>query len=235
MSTRPNNAQSGFTLIEALVALALMGLLVSTLLAITSQWLPNWDRGLHRIQRSEAVSVALDRISADIAASEFIRPDGQAKSVLFDGSDASITLARTSLGPNGGRGLDMVRIAETGDGDGAALTRTRATFAPGGATARNFAEPVVLLRAPYRVTFAYAGADRVWKPSWRNAERLPAAVLVTVRDARGGSVLSMSRIAVIHVSAPADSVCRAADNKCDQQALLTDVTTARAPAPTEQR
>jgi general secretion pathway protein J len=234
MSTRPNGAQSGFTLIEALVAMALMGLLISTLLAITSQWLPNWDRGLHRIQRSESVSVALDRISADIAASEFIRPDGQAKSVLFDGSDTSITLARISLGPNGGRGLDMVRIAETGDGDGVALARTRATFAPGDASSRNFGDPVVLLQAPYRVSFAYAGADRMWKPSWRNAERLPAAVLVTVRDAQSGSALSISRIAVIHVSAPADSVCSSADNTCDKQALLTDVTTARASAPAEQ-
>lgn len=234
MSMRTNDPQSGFTLIESLVAMVLMGLLISTLLAITSQWLPNWDRGLRRIQRSESLSVALERISADIAAAEFIRPDGQSKSVLFDGSDTSITLARSSLGPNRSRGLDVVRIAEAADRDGMALTRTRAAFAPGDASTQNFADPVVLLQAPYRTAFAYAGADRIWQPSWRNAERLPTAVRVTIRDATSGSAMSVSRIAIIHVSAPAESVCSSANNPCDRQALLGNAATARESARSEQ-
>ncbi|BAM87608.1 putative general secretion pathway protein J [Bradyrhizobium oligotrophicum S58] len=234
MSTRPNDPQSGFTLIESLVAMVLMGLLVSALLAITSQWLPNWDRGLRRIQRSESLSVALDRISADIAAAEFIRPDGQSKSVLFDGSDTSITLVRSSLGPNRNRGLDLVHIAEAPDRDGVALARTRAAFAPGDGSARNFADPVVLLQAPYRVVFSYAGADRIWQPSWRNAEKLPTAVQVTIRDATGGNAMSISRIATIHISAPAESVCSSANSTCDRQSLLTNATTGRASARSEQ-
>ena len=208
-----NTSQSGFTLIETLAAMALMGLIISVLVAITSQWLPNWNRGLDRIQRSESVSVALDRISADIAASEFVRMDGKTKTVLFDGSESAITLARTALGPNAAGGLDLVRIAESGDRSGVVLIRTRATFAPE-AAAPSFVEPVVLLRTPYRVSFSYAGADRVWKPSWRDAESLPAAVLLTVHDTVSGRTLPISRIAVIHVSAPADSVCSTADNNC---------------------
>jgi general secretion pathway protein J len=205
----------GFTLIETLAAMALMGLVISVLAVITSQWLPNWNRGFDRIQRGEAVSIALDRISADIAASEYIRPDRQTKNVLFDGSETSITLARVSLGPNAGRGLDLVRIAETGDREGMALTRSRAKFAPGAEAAPNFANPVVLLRAPYRVSFSYAGSDRVWKRSWRGSETLPAAVLLTVRDAVTGRVLPISRIAAIHISAPADGVCNQAETSCD--------------------
>ncbi|MBV8917255.1 MAG: type II secretion system protein [Bradyrhizobium sp.] len=208
-----NNSQSGFTLIETLAAMALMGLIISVLVAITSQWLPNWNRGLDRIQRSELVSVALDRISADIAASEFIRPNGQTKTVLFDGSERSITLTRAALGPNAGGGLDLIRVAESGDRGGVTLTRTRAAFAPE-AAAPNFVDPVVLLRTPYRVSFSYAGADRMWKPSWRDAETLPSAVLLTLQDSVTGRTLPISRIAVIHVSAPADSVCSPADNNC---------------------
>ena len=37
----------------------------------------------------------------------------------------------------------------------------------------NFTDPVVLIREPYRVSFSYAGPDRVWKQSWRNADVLP--------------------------------------------------------------
>jgi general secretion pathway protein J len=208
-------SQSGFTLIETLAAMTLMGLIISVVVAITSQWLPNWNRGFDRIQRSESVSIALDRISADIAASEYMRRDRQTKNVLFDGSETSITLARTALGPNAGRGLDLVRIAEAGGREGMALARSRAKFAPGAEAAANFSNPVVLLRAPYRVSFSYAGSDRIWKPSWRDLETLPAAVLVTVRDGVAGRTLPISRIAVIHISAPADGMCDQAEKSCD--------------------
>jgi general secretion pathway protein J len=205
--------QSGFTLLETLAAMALMGLIVSVLAALTSQWLPNWNRGLDRIQGSEALSIALDRISADIAASEFIRRDGQTKTVMFDGSDSSITLARAALGPNAARGLELVRITWSGDRSGGALTRSRTPYAPG-SDATPDTDPVVLLRAPYRVAFSYAGGDRVWQPSWHDVETLPAAVLLTVQDAVTGRTLPISRIAVIRVSAPAESVCAQADMSC---------------------
>ena len=71
---------SGFTLIEALIAIALMGVILAALGSITSQWLPNWNRGIARAQRSELVRVALDRLIADIGASEFIPPNRDSKS-----------------------------------------------------------------------------------------------------------------------------------------------------------
>lgn len=208
--------EQGFTLIETLAAMALTGLIVSALAAITSQWLPNWNRGFDRIQRSEAVSIALDRISADIGASEYTRPDRQSKNVLFDGTESAITLARTSFGPNAGRGLELVRLARATDRNGIALVRSHTAFAPGTEVELNFADPVVLLRSPYRVSFSYAGSDRVWKDSWREAEQLPAAVLLTVRDTITGRKLPISRIAVVHISASADSLCAQPESgKCN--------------------
>lgn len=206
---------SGFTLIETLAAMALMGLIVSALAMITSQWLPNWNRGFDRVQRSESVSIALDRIGADIGASEFMRANRQTKNVLFDGSELSIVFARTSLGPNAKPGLEVVRIAETADSQGGVLTRSHAVFAPGAEQQPNFADPVVLLRAPYRVSFSYAGPDRVWKSSWHESQTLPAAVMLTVRDAATERPLPFSRVAVIHVDASAESVCGQAEGGCD--------------------
>ena len=54
--------------LEALVALALMGLVLSALASLTAQWLPNWNRGLNRVQRSETISIALQRLADDLAA-----------------------------------------------------------------------------------------------------------------------------------------------------------------------
>ena len=37
---------SGFTLIEALVAMVLMGMILSALATVTAQWLPSWNSRL---------------------------------------------------------------------------------------------------------------------------------------------------------------------------------------------
>lgn len=225
-----NIREAGFTLIEMLVAMALMGLIISALATITAQWLPNWNRGFAGIQRTESVSIALDRICADIGASEFVKPNRQAKTVLFDGSELSVTFAREALGPNARPGLDIVRINETADRDGLVLTRSRATWAPGVEAEPNFADPVILLRAPYRVLFSYAGVDRAWKSSWRDAQMLPAAVQLTVRDDVTGRTLPLSRVAVIHISASAESVCGQAEGGCgDKSAAASPDAAARNP------
>jgi general secretion pathway protein J len=202
------SGQAGFTLIETLAGLALTGLIFAALATITSQWLPGWKRSFARIQNAESVSIALDRISADLGASEFIRPDRNSKSVLFDGRELSVILVRRSLGPNTRPGLEIVRIAETTDGGGFVLTRSQTRFTPGMTLEQiSFADPVILLRTPYRVTFSYAGQGGEWEPSWRGAEALPGAVLMTVRDAATERTLGISRIAVVHVNASAESTC----------------------------
>lgn len=43
--TAQRTNERGFTLIEMIVALALMGLLLSALAGITGEWLPSWNRG----------------------------------------------------------------------------------------------------------------------------------------------------------------------------------------------
>jgi general secretion pathway protein J len=69
-----------------------------------------------------------------------------------------------------------------------------------------FADQVVLIRAPLRVSFSYAGPDQVWQPDWRGKTQLPDMVRVTVRDSATGQVLAVSRAATVHVNAPAECV-----------------------------
>jgi general secretion pathway protein J len=211
----------GFTLIETIVALALMGLVLSALASITAQWLPNWNRGIGRIQRGEVIGIALQRIAADIAAAEYVPANNESRQPLFDGSELSLTLVRTALGPNAGPGLDVVRIGETKDGREFVTLRSRARFAPlpaGSSLSEqlHFGDPVVLLRAPFRVSFAYAGSDRIWKDSWHQAEKLPSMIKLTVRDAASQRVLSVSTIAPVHAQLPSD--CTRPDGNCIDKA-----------------
>jgi general secretion pathway protein J len=199
---------AGFTLIEALIATVLMGMILTALTSVTAQWLPNWDRGYARAQRSELVSIALDRLVADLGASEFVTANRDSKLPVFDGTPLGVTLVRSAFGPNSQPGLEMVRIVETADRNGTALVRSRVPFVPlaAGATSRGpmgFSDPVALLRPPFGVTFAYAGPDGVWKDTWQNAPLLPMLVRLTVRDVMSERALSVSTAALVHVELPA--------------------------------
>ncbi|HTE93513.1 MAG TPA: prepilin-type N-terminal cleavage/methylation domain-containing protein [Bradyrhizobium sp.] len=212
--------EGGFTLIETLVAMALMGLVLSALAGITAQWLPNWNRGLERIQRSELIGIALQRIGADLAAAEYVPANRDARYPLFEGSELSVTFVRTALGPNAGLGLDVVRVGETTDRQGFVTVRSSAPFRPLPLASSlseqiQFGEPVLLLRTPFRLSFAYAGQDRIWKSSWRDSDKLPAAIKLTVRDAANERILSISTVAPVHVQSPAQGDCAQPDGGCD--------------------
>ena len=212
--------ECGFTLIETLVALALMGLVLSALANLTAQWLPNWNRGLERIQRSELIGIALQRIGADLAAAEYVSANRDARRPLFDGSELSVTFVRTALGPNVGPGLDVVRVGETSDRGGLVTVRSRAPFRPLPLASSlseqiHFGEPVLLLRAPFRLSFAYAGPDQVWTSSWHDSDKLPATIKLTVRDAASERILSISTVTPVHVQSPAQGDCAPPEGVCD--------------------
>jgi general secretion pathway protein J len=214
-SRRPiqRHGEQGFTLIETLVALALTGLVLSALATITAQWLPSWNHGIDRIQRSELVGIAMQRMGADLAAAEFVPAGGKAANgerpkPLFDGSAFSVTFVRTAIGPNVGPGLDVVRIGETSDHGRLVTVRSRALFTPlppGSSLLEQVhtSDPVVLLTPPMRLSFAYAGPDRVFRDTWRDNDKLPSVIRLTVREAGSGRILSVSTATPVHVNAPA--------------------------------
>jgi general secretion pathway protein J len=210
---------AGFTLVEALAATLLMSIILAALATITAQWLPNWNRGFHRVQRAELVDIAIERMVADLAAAEFIPPDRKNPRPLFEGSELSVTFVRSAFGPNSGSGLEIVRIAEAADRLGPALVRARARFVPTVSPADQtfFSDPVVLLRAPYRVTFAFAGPDQVWTTSWVGVPRLPSAIRLAIRDAATGQALAVSTATTVHAQVPAECVTKKDGHECGRR------------------
>ncbi|CCD94817.1 putative General secretion pathway protein J, GspJ [Bradyrhizobium sp. ORS 375] len=192
----------GFALIEALGALAIAGIVLSALLTVTAQWLPGWKRGLDRVQRAEMVAAALRRVGEDFAAAEFVSANREQKGPLFIGDEFSAVFVRAEIGPNAGHGLDVIRIGEEGRGTERAVRRSRAAFEviPVGQAAPDhlrFGDPVVLLSAPFRMSFAYADRTMAWTTEWRDATKLPFAVRMTVLDdSRGGRPVLVSAVRV---------------------------------------
>lgn len=206
---RHSQGEAGFTLIEMLVALILMVGILAALASVTSQWLPNWDRGFAHVQRTEVFGQGLERLVADLSAAEFVTANRGAKRPLFDGDEFAVRFVRSAIGPNTRPGLEVVRVSTLSDDRGLALVRAGAPFVAlsESATLRdlaNFSDPVVLMRAPYRATFSYAGPDRAWRNSWHDANALPAAIRILVRDAATQRTLAVSTATVLHVNAPAE-------------------------------
>jgi general secretion pathway protein J len=203
--------EAGFTLIEVLMATLLMTVILAALATVTSQWLPNWNRGMARVQRAERLALGLDRLVADLSVAAMIPMNGDAKTPLFEGSELAVTFVRTAVGPNTRPGLEIVRLVEKADGQGLAMVRERAPFAPMPSDAQiRFADQVVLIRSPLRVTFSYAGPDQVWQPNWRGQMQLPDRIRIAVRDGATGQVLGVSSATILHVNAWAE--CARAKN-----------------------
>lgn len=210
---------AGFTLLEALMATALMGAILSALATVTAQWLPNWNRGLARVQRTDALALGLERLVADIAAAEFVPGGRETTKPYFDGTELSLTFVRTALGPNAQPGLEIIRIGETGSDRGPVMVRMRAPFVPivvgvNDQDQPNFSDPVVLVRRPFRVSFSYAGADRVWRPVWRDVQQLPRAVRVTLRDATTERTLSASTASMVRAELPVNCLQAKSLSEC---------------------
>lgn len=216
--------QAGFSLIEALVALALAAFIMSVVAVVAGQWLPRWRYGFDKLERAELVGLALDRVAADLAAAQFVTPIG-GSGALFYGAEKSVTFTRSPLGPApagaGPERLEIVRYAADDDG----LKRSRAGFTPKTGVSANsddfeFEDSSLLLRPPLEVSFGYAGPDRAWADQWSNPTSLPTAVRITVRDG-AGEVAAASTAVLLHVEAPAcviggDANCLGAQPKDDK-------------------
>ena len=197
---------AGFTLLETLGSIALMGVVLWSLSIISSQWLHAWRSSHDRLQRIEAIMMALDRIAADIGEAEFVRAGNGSKLVVFEGRSSEVTFVRTAIGPNMHGGLELVRIGESMAVRGEVVARSRVAFVPGTPEVDPASSPVVLLRRPFRLSFEFAGSEKIWRTDWQGEERLPWAVRVTVLDGSDRRK-KIARVAAIHARLPAPDGC----------------------------
>jgi general secretion pathway protein J len=211
----PRSGEAGFTLLEMMIAVMLMVFILIALATVTAQWLPNWNRGMARMERNERFALAIDRMVEDLSVAEFVPANTTVKTPYFDGSELSVSFVRTAIGPNSRPGLEIVRFQEVADSSGPALVRSRAPFVPMDASAQvRLVDPVVLIRSPYRVMFAYSGADNTWQPTWRNAVEMPKRVRITVRDGTTQQRLAVSTAALVHIDTPAACAHEKNVNQC---------------------
>jgi general secretion pathway protein J len=77
-----------------------------------------------------------------------------------------------------------------------------------------FVDPVALMGKAYRVSFSYAGNDRIWHDSWTQENELPKAIRVTIREVHTRHILGASTALLLHVASPVDCINAKSQAEC---------------------
>ena len=195
--------------------MALMGLILAALATVTAQWMPNWNHGIARVQRSDDVALGLERLATDLAAAEFIAASRETRKPLFDGAARSVIFVRAAFGPNTGPALRLFASPKS------IATEARSWSGPERhsrpeLTARNPLSqiPSCCCGHPIGSPFHMQGADRNWHEEWRDQIQLPKAIKLTVQDAATQRTLSISTATRVHVEAPMECGAAKSLNDC---------------------
>lgn len=196
-SHRAGNNESGFTLLEMLVAMSLLGLVMAMLFGGLRLGLRVWETGEERSEQRSEIAVAQRFLRGVVArAHPMIRAGRRnVRLVAFAGTSSRMEIAALlppHLGP-GGFSHVVVEIARDGG-----KRRLEIRFAPisrddnGQAelAGAEDAEPTLLVGDIDRAELSYYGArrrgeDPEWRDSWIEAEILPRLVRLRIWFAEG--------------------------------------------------
>lgn len=188
----PAEARAGFTLLEALVSLAIASVILSGIAMVAAQVLRNWDRGSTTIAAMEMLTTGLARLGTDLSLALPVRPPGSEDSkILFQGEETKLMfVAATGFGA-GNRGVELLTVEVVPDGEGIALVRKRGTVASLGSMQT---DPVVLLRGRATPRFAYRDEAGVRTPVWAGRSKLPASVEIEILGASGTPIFPVPAV-----------------------------------------
>jgi general secretion pathway protein J len=189
---RLDRKSSGFTLVELLIAVTLLGLLMVMLFGGLRFGTRAMTAASGTVERTAEVANAYGFLREALGNAEPLLADGSTPQppVRFDGDEHRIRfvmLAPTQLEPGGFRVIDI------GVDDPPAPPRLLLRWgdAPRGGDSAAAIPPSVLLDRVYEVDFAYFGVltdgeDPAWHLSWQSAKSLPRLVRmhVTLADRR---------------------------------------------------
>jgi general secretion pathway protein J len=205
---KPRGGPAGFTLLELLIAIVLMALLTTILLAAFRFEARQLDRQATRLNQSAEVPVAYSFLRAHLADARPLLPvNSRGVSIAFDGSSTRISFlgAAPESAPQGGLYLFTIDVVA------AHLRAGWQRFEGLLPAAEEGAGEVVLLDRVRRAKVSYfgssePGASPQWRSEWRDLPYLPALVrleLDFVDGERPPALVVAPRLAPLQGARPA--------------------------------
>lgn len=196
-------SDAGFTLVEVLVTLSVVGLMSGLMLAMMGQFRHLTDAD-HRLTDQAALKKTADHIAGLLERAEALPLEIKPDAPLFFMSANEKSARFMAVAKSGAltSGLLNIEIGIEGDNAAGRLVETissrRASENAGGKATFE------LLGRAERLTFSYlekpdaAGRGPVWRPDWNVAGKLPVAVRVSVQTKdKSGRLTGASAIAYL--------------------------------------
>jgi len=185
----------GFTLLELIIALLLLGLMSALLYGSLSLSANSWDRGEAKAEQSSDMRLTEEFLRQALSAQHPLRFHKVIEQPLyFAGASDSLAFAAALPGRAGG-GIYYFRLAVTTAGDRSRLTLARVIPDYGATALPEFrdAESSVFANDIAEVRFAYFGRDPdstdavtpTWRDRWDDAQILPILIRAEVKPAKG--------------------------------------------------
>jgi type II secretory pathway component PulJ len=186
-----SDGQSGATLIEIVVALAIVALTLAVAAGGLRLLARSGERGAQVIARHDILSRGIDVLRRDVERLDrVVGKDGETARFVFHGSAAR--LAFVAIEPpfpsEPGPYLVVYTIRQAREGDVLARERTPFQTSAVDLERLNATDSVAVIEGPYRLRFAYLdatdGRER-WLAQWSDPYRLPGLVRLDVSGLAG--------------------------------------------------
>ena len=194
---RRRSAQRGFTLLETIVALTLLGLMLAVLTGSIRFAGQSRDAAASRIDGVDNMRIAQDFLRQTLAQAHPKRwLKGIGRPFVFRGERDELSMAAPLTARVGVGGLFLLNFAlvDAGQGKGKNLVMARTFPEPDAQEMPDFssADTTVLAENLAELEFAYLGrdddaSDPTWRDDWRVSTRMPEAVRVRIRPAHGAA------------------------------------------------
>ena len=232
--------QDGFTMIELLVSLTIVGLTITLLVSGLQLVSKNWDRTEKKISRQEEISRAINLFYRDIKRFRpvFLKKNNTYE-YFFNGDTKELSFIvvepayPTLAGP--------YVINYTTNNSKAGLRRERHPFKEGitrfeGATPAN---QVVLLENSLTYIFSYGevNSDTIsWTSNWTEKNRLPDMIKMHIKDGQTNKIISPPIIAKLPIDAEQTCISSRA-RICSPKSndILLSIKPVKKIAPTEEK
>lgn len=222
MPAPPEDAQSGFAMVEAVAALLITSLLFVMLTVAASFVLSGSVRSLERINQAEILHGGLDAWQREVsqAANPTAQPFWQSEhaTAVFEGRAKGMRFVAASRGLD--RPLEIVGIEVQNDSLGRRSSVVGADF--DGLDIASGQPWTFLLSGAWDYRFDYRGrsSDEAWRSDWIEQDVLPGFVRLTITDRATGDLVTstIALLAVNAVGACSAGTCEGQDTDEELQA-----------------
>jgi Tfp pilus assembly protein FimT len=207
----------GFTLVEALAALAIASVIIIASTALVHNVALFFDRGTRSVTDAERLMLAVERLAADFSSARFVaRRVGDGASAAFaarpasnDGPANIIFVGARRDGSGSRADDDIISLTVEADGEVRRLVRRRAIWPGSGARFEDvtLGDPVVLVEGRLEISFLFGrlmpDGALAWYSSWAGESGPPRYVRLILRNPATGADLLGESDFVVRANAPA--------------------------------